>query len=163
VQVHLRTAAPSVSTRLLDMQPWSASAFRSPALAPYAVWPVPGAGLSVRVTRVTATGARVEIVPTGQDAVRPSAPALLSPSTGAHLAGAVRVRWSGARDSGSGVAAYTVLLNGVPVARTAPSARSAVLRSVPDGTHRLQVQAVDAAGNASPARAAQRFRVTGAR
>jgi len=151
VQVHLRTATSTPRSRLLDMQPWGSAAFRSPALPVNAVWAVPGGGVSVRVTRLSTASARVEVVPVAGDRTPPTPPVLTPGTLTGTLSGGGVVGWSTARDAGTGVAGYRVLLDGVPLAHLAPTARSMRLPALPAGRHVLRVLAVDAAGNASSA------------
>jgi hypothetical protein len=151
VQVHLRTTASTPRTRLLDMQPWNATAFGSPALPANAVWVVPGGGVSVRVTRLSTASARVEVVPVAGDRTAPTPPVLSPGTRTGTLSGGGVVGWSAARDTGTGVAAYRVLLDGAPLAHLPPTARSMRLPALAAGRHVLRVVAVDAAGNTSAA------------
>lgn len=152
VQVHLRTATSPPRSRLLDMQPWNSAAFGSPALPLNAVWAVPGGGVSVRVTRLSTASARIEVVPVAGDRTAPSPPVLSPGTRTGTLSGGAVVGWSAARDAGTGVAAYRVLLDGVPLAHLGATARSMRLPALPAGRHVLRVLAVDGAGNTSSAR-----------
>ena len=82
-------------------------------------------------------------------APRRASPAPVSPANGAKVAGpAVRFRWTAAADTGSGLAGYRVMVNGVDVASADPGETSSVVRLIP-GRHTWQVTARDQAGNES--------------
>lgn len=88
------------------------------------------------------TAARTVVV----DTVAPAAPAILAPS--GTVTPHITLVWAPSADSGSGVAAYEVLVDGALAARADRTATSAPL-SLAVGRHRLAVRAVDGAGNAA--------------
>ena len=96
------------------------------------------------------------------DTTAPAAPRIVSP--GAKLARRAHfdVRWTEAAESGSGVTAYDVSLDGGQALRIpvqfplTPYASFAMPRT---GAHRVAVRAIDRAGNRGPA-AVRRFAVT---
>jgi len=95
------------------------------------------------------------------DTTRPAAPRIVSP--GARLAQRPRldVRWTEAAESGSGVAAYDVSLDGARPTRVAvhfPLTPYATFETPSAGAHRVSVRAVDRAGNRGPA-AVRRFTI----
>lgn len=146
VQVHLRTQEWYPSTRLLDMQPWSTSAFGVASLPTWSVWQVPGAGLAVHVSAVGTT-ARVRVVPTASDTLAPTPATVTTPAPSGLAASASTVTWRAGTDAGSGVAAYAVAVDGKVTARLAPTALSHPLPALASGAHTVQVNTVDAAGN----------------
>ena len=88
------------------------------------------------------------------DRTAPTVATPVSPANGAKVAGpAVRLGWTAAADSGSGLAGYRVTVDGVAVASANPGETSSVVRLIP-GHHAWQVTARDQAGNetTSPAR-----------
>jgi hypothetical protein len=101
------------------------------------------------------------------DVVRPAAPRIQAPRALVR-GGRVAARWRVPRDGGSGIGSYEVRLDG-RLRATIPTMRALgrllvsvepelVLRRVGPGHHRLEVVAIDRAGNRSAA-AATRFRV----
>ena len=94
------------------------------------------------------------------DRTAPTRVALSSPASGARVAGpAVTLAWAPATDAVSGVAEYRVIVDGAGLDSTGPGGRSVRVRLAP-GRHTWQVQAADAAGNAS-AGPTRSFVVTG--
>ena len=95
------------------------------------------------------------------DTTAPGAPRIVAP--GAKLGRRARfdVRWSEAGESGSGVAAYDVSLDGARAVRVPvqfPLTPYATFATPRAGAHRVSVRAVDRAGNRGPA-AIRRFTV----
>jgi hypothetical protein len=76
-----------------------------------------------------------------------------APSTPASVAVSATdtMSWQPAVDTGSGVAAYVLYLEGVEVRRVAPGAGTTATVVTPAGRHTWSVGAVDAAGNLSAA------------
>jgi hypothetical protein len=125
---------------------------------------VPGV-LAVAVTALSAERADLRLEWT--DRARPTAPRILAPA-GRVRGGRVTVRWRAGRDTGSGVAAHELRLDGGR-ARVVPAVRelgtlvvatdsALALGRLRPGRHRVSVVAVDRAGNRSPA-AVRSFRV----
>ena len=144
VQVHYLPNGTYPQSQLLDLQAGQAPAFAQVSLPAWSVWPVPGARVSVEVTALGST-ASVRVVPTGGDTTAPGAPVVtLTRSTTS--ATSVTASWTAATDSGSGIGAYTVLVDGVVATRTGPDVRQATL-TVASTAKAVRVDAVDRAGN----------------
>jgi hypothetical protein len=139
-----RSAFPQRDLLLLD--PIGAG---RPSLVPGETFSVRGA-FSVTVLSTEATRTTVRFRWT--DRARPAAPRI-------ERAGRRAVSWTGARDTGSGVAAYEVAVDGrrvrrVPAVQIAGTlylhgSREARYRALRRGRHRVTVVAVDRAGNRS--------------
>ncbi len=89
------------------------------------------------------------------DHTAPTVAAAQSPAAAARVAGpSVRLRWAAARDSGSGLAGYRLMVDGVATSSPAAGETTALVR-FRTGRHTWQVVARDVAGNEStgPARA----------
>jgi hypothetical protein len=66
--------------------------------------------------------------------------------------GALRLTWQGSTDNAGPIARYDILLDGVPSAHVAGTARRVIVRAFhPTGQTVYRVRAVDLAGNASVA------------
>jgi hypothetical protein len=101
------------------------------------------------------------------DSTAPGAPRILRPGPTARGRRAL-VRWRPALDRGSGVAAHEIVLDGrrarrIPAVRSlgtlvVPTEPELLLGRLAPGAHRVEVRAVDRAGNRGPA-AVRRFRV----
>ena len=83
---------------------------------------------------------------TAVDTSNPTTPK--NPTATATPDGNVAVAWTASTDN-VGVASYTIFRNGVVVTSVPGTATSAVLTTLGAGTHYIQLQAVDAAGNVS--------------
>ncbi|MFN8076729.1 MAG: hypothetical protein U0Q15_15100 [Kineosporiaceae bacterium] len=158
VQVRMITSGGAPSSRLLDLQPWDASAFATSgsavAMQPYYVWPVPDTSVAVKVTQVGST-ATVAVVPTKGDTTKPSAAVLTSPGANSKVPSLSTVTWTAATDpGGAGLGAYAVVVDGSVVARVAGEATSASVPGVAAGTHTVRVDAYDNAGNVTTGTAA---------
>ncbi len=86
------------------------------------------------------------VAPPAADTSNPSTPRDLTAV--AQPDGSVAVAWTASRDN-VGVASYRVTRNGVEVAVVPGTSTSAIVTGLGTGTHYIQVQAFDAAGNAS--------------
>ncbi len=145
VQVRLRSTGTPPTTRLLDMQPATATAFTAANLPAGATWPIPGTGKAVKVTATGDTTARVELVAGSTDTTAPSvAPVVTVPAAPARLESAP-VSWTAAVDKESGVTGYRVTVNGATVAETDGSTRTAEV-PLAEGRNAVAVVAVNGAG-----------------
>ncbi|MBI4943321.1 MAG: Ig-like domain repeat protein [Actinobacteria bacterium] len=134
------------ASQLLDMQP--ATSFSNVSLPTWAVWPVPGTGLSVKVTDLTASGATVSVVPTANDATAPAKVTPTSPSAGQTVPVGSTLAWTAATDTGgAGTAAYALYVDGALRTRVGATTTSWTLPSLADGSHTVRVDATDNAGN----------------
>ncbi len=96
-----------------------------------------------------------------EDTTKPAAPKIVSPGAKLGRRASFDVRWNEAAESGSGVAAYDVSLDGARPTRVAvqfPLTPYATFAMPGAGAHRVSVRAVDRAGNRGPA-AVRRFTV----
>jgi hypothetical protein len=145
---------PAQQTLLLP----NAAGTGQPALQPGQTFSVPGV-FSVTVESQLAGVAALRF--RWDDTTRPAAPKITSP--GAKLAPRAHfiVRWGEAAESGSGVTAYDVSLDGARATRVAvqfPLTPFASFAMPTAGAHRVTVRAIDRAGNRGPA-AVKRFTV----
>jgi hypothetical protein len=145
VQVRQLVMAGAPTTRLLNMQPSPTNTtWGAPLMG---VWQVPGAGLAIQVTSIGGV-AHIRAVPTAGDTVAPTNPGFVAPSATNGLI------WTPSVDTGTGVAVYTVTLDGKVVGRVDPSTTTFALPALTTGTtHSVVVNASDAAGNSSRATA----------
>ena len=103
------------SSQLLDM---GASSFANPALPQWAVWPVPGTGLAVKVTDLTADAATVSVVATNGDTSAPAAVTPSAPVSGGTVPPASTLAWTAPADGGgAGLASYALRVDGTLRAR----------------------------------------------
>ena len=123
------------------------------AISPGQSWGESGA---FRVTVLAREGTAMPVRFQWTDEKRPTRPPLYSPP--AVVRRAVDVQWGRARDDGSGVDAYRVLLDGRAVGTTTPDHRALTLPKPKRGRHVVSVVAIDRAGNRSPA-GSKRFSV----
>ena len=107
---------------------------------------------TVAVAAADAAGnvsAEARIDPAWVDSSAPSAPAVLSPTTGSTLGGrSVTVTWAPSADADSGVAGYRISVNGGDFGRLV-TGTSAPVRVSGDGTLTVRVVAVNLAGTPS--------------
>lgn len=147
VQVRQRVSTQGYpASQLLDMQP--STSFANASLPTWAVWPVPGTGLSVKVTDLTATGATVSVVPTADDTTAPAKVTPTSPTAGQTVPVGSTLAWTAATDAGgAGTAAYALHVDGALRTRVGATTTSWTLPSLADGSHTVRVDATDNAGN----------------
>src|SRR5439155_6966275 len=134
VQVRqLVMAGGAPTTRLLNMQPSPTNTtWGAPLMG---VWQVPGAGLAIQVTGIGGV-AHVHAVASAGDAVAPTNPGFVAPSTTNPLV------WTPSVDTGTGVAVYTVTLDGKVVGRVDPATTTFALPALSAGTtHSVVVNA----------------------
>lgn len=150
VQVRQRVHLGGVyypSSQLLDM---GASSFSNPALPQWAVWPVPGTGLAVKVTDVTADAATVSVVATHGDTSAPAAVTPSAPTAGGTVPPASTLAWTAPADAGgAGLASYALRVDGTLRARVGAGTTTWTLPSLTDGSHTVRVDTTDNAGNTS--------------
>ena len=150
VQVRQRVNLGGVyypSSQLLDM---GASSFANPALPQWAVWPVPGTGLAVKVTDLTADAATVSVVATNGDTSAPAAVTPSAPVSGGTVPPASTLAWTAPADGGgAGLASYALRVDGTLRARVGAATTTWTLPSLADGSHTVRVDATDNAGNTS--------------
>ncbi|SDT80979.1 hypothetical protein [Actinoplanes derwentensis] len=144
VQVRLRTATTPPTTRLLDMQPGSATAFSAANLPVGGVWPIPGTNQSVKVTSAGNGTAKVEIT-TAADTTPPAVAPVVTTARGPVRAASTPVTWTAAADRESGIAAYRVTVNGATVAETTGTTLTAAV-PLAEGANRITVVAVNGSG-----------------
>ncbi len=143
VQAHYLPDGSYPESQLLDLQPWTGTAFSATSMPAYSVWRVPGTTVAISVGAVGAT-ARVSVVPTGGDTVVPAAFTIMANRTAAT---SLTMTWTASSDAGSGLAGYRVMADSTtPVAFAAPDAGQ-VSATIPSTTTTVKVDAVDAAGN----------------
>jgi hypothetical protein len=108
-------------------------------------WFAPGEVLRVPGTfNATLASGRVRFA--WADTVAPSTPRILDASTGT----SVRVRWTNSFERGSGIAYYSVAIDGKEAARAGAREEGALLTPTKGG-HSVSVRAIDRAGNRSGA------------
>ncbi len=83
------------------------------------------------------------------DTGAPTAPAVPDPASGAAVTSPTRLAWDAARDSGSGIAAYRVTLDGAFIGETGASSPQIPVSGLAVGSHVWSVEARDAAGNSA--------------
>lgn len=110
----------------------------------------PGLGRIVGYRRLDVSAALRRL----SDTTPPSSVAITAPAAGAAVSASPLVQWTAATSVSGAVSAYEVWLDDVLTGVTTASTRQWQLASLAPGAHTVQVQAVDDAGNRSPAAAA---------
>ena len=135
------------SSQLLDI---GASSFSNPSLPQWAVWPVPGTGLAVKVTGLTADAATVSVVATNGDTTAPPAVTPAAPVSGSTVPPASMLAWTAPTDAGgAGLASFALWVDGTLRTRVGASTTTWTLPTLPDGSHTVRVDTTDNAGNTS--------------
>jgi len=145
VQLHLLPDGSYPQTQLLDGRPGGPE-FSAVSLPVGTPWTIPGATMTLTVTSVSDTGARVEVAPVIAGAAVP-VPVITSPVAGSILAGSSQVGWQVAAP----VAAVRLFVDGAQRASISSTALTGTLplTGATAGRHLLTTQAVDATGRLS--------------
>jgi Gametolysin peptidase M11 len=142
VQVHVLQDGDYPASRLLDGSPRSSSPFSAASLPLNTPWAVPGAGLTMTVTSISANGARISVAPTTGEAATPT---ITAPAARAVVGPSVAVSWRLTAD-----ASVKVLVDGVTRATPPSGGRtgSVTLTGLSGGAHTVTVQSLTAGGTA---------------
>jgi hypothetical protein len=150
VQLHYLADGTYPQSQLLDGQPTTSAAFSGTSLPVGRPWTVPGADLTLTVTSITPTGARIDVAPVTAGAAVP-VPVLTAPASGTAVGASTTIGWRVT----SGVSALRLFVDGQMRSQTTVTGLTGTLQltGLTSGQHRVTAQALDSTGKVGTASA----------